>query len=297
MDAGTPKTSALNPDAVAGAAEPKADAHEGKQPCTHEGDCKHDPCGLHDAVNGCGCSRDHDHDHDHESDAVNGCGCSRDHDHDHESDADYDPEDESFLGDGAPTVDQAAPEIIDELAAACVRFVHDTIQVELDYTPETLPLLDHYLGIARGLLAEKLELRELVLRAAGAYFGEVLRRRLNGYWLIPTEDVHSWRVCGRHVLMSLNPVGVIAEALAENEDADGPSGVLRLARADQQDVTERLAEMPPLPENEFYLTSTRLEVIDIVVEHLRMRMEQNNQADMEFDPDDYVGDLQPYGKA
>lgn len=277
MDAGKPKTSALNPDAVAGAAEPKADAHEGEQPCTHEGDCKHDPCGLHDA--------------------IKGCSCSREHDHESENDADYDPEDVSFLGDGAPTVDQAAPEIIDELAAACVRFVHDTIQVELDYTPETLPLLDHYLGVARGLLAEKLELRELVLRAAGAYFGEVLRRRLNGYWLIPSEDVHSWRVCGRHVLMSLNPVGVIAEALAENEDAEGPSGVLRLARADQQDVTERLAEMPPLPENEFYLTSTRLEVIDIVVEHLRMRMEQNNQADMEFDPDDYVGDLQPYGKA
>jgi hypothetical protein len=153
------------------------------------------------------------------------------------------------------------------------------------------------LGEARKLIGDKLELRELVFRAAGAYFGEVLRRRLNGYWLIPSEDVHSWRVCGRHVLLAINPVGVIAEAIAESDDSDGPSSTLRLARGDQQDVVNRLAEMPPLPEDEFFLTSTRLEVIDVVVEFLRGRMELNNQADMEFDLDDYAGDLQPYGKA
>jgi hypothetical protein len=205
--------------------------------------------------------------------------------------------DESWRGDAAPSVDEPAPEEIEDLAAACVRFVHDAIKVELDFTPETLPLLDYYLSVARDEIKEKLELRELVFRAAGAYFGEVMRRRLNGYWLMPTADTHSWRVCGRHVLLAINPVGVIAEAVAQSEESEGPSGALRLARLDQEDVARRLAEAPPLPEDEFFLTSTRLEVIDVVVEHLRVRMEQNDQADMEFDRDDYAHDLQPYGRA
>jgi hypothetical protein len=240
-----------------------------------------------DADPGCTCG------HQHGDDAE---GCAH-HAHSESPDNDYDPDDESYLGSGAPTVDEPAPELIDELAAACVRFVHDTIKVELDYTAETLPLLDHYLGIARGLIDEKPELRELVFRAAGAYFGEVLRRQLNGFWLLPSEDVHTWRVCGRHVLLSINPVGVIAEAIAESEDSQGPNSTLHLSRHDQEEVAQRLAEMPPLPENEFFLTSTRLEVIDVVVEHLRLRMEQNQQADMEFDVDDYSGDLKAYGRA
>jgi hypothetical protein len=228
------------------------------------------------------------------------CSCAN-HEHSHDGvnsdDDDDDLDDESFLGGEAPTVDCAAPEVIDDLAAACVRFVHDTIKVELDFTPETLPLLDHYLGVAREIVAEKLELRELIFRAAGAYFGEVLRRRLNGYWLMPTEDVHSWRVCGRHVFLAVNPVGVIAEAIAESEDSGGPSGALRLARADRDDVAQRLAEVPSLPENEFFLTSTRLEVIDIVVDHLRMRMDQHHQSDIEFDREDYSTDLMTLGTA
>jgi hypothetical protein len=169
--------------------------------------------------------------------------------------------------------------------------------VELDFTPETLPLLDHYLLSARQDLEEKPALRELVLRSAGAYFGELLRRKLNGFWQVPSPDTHTWRVCGRHILFSVNPVGVVAEAIVGGPDSDGPSGSLLLARADREDVAKRLSEIPPLPEDEFYLTSTRLEVIEIVAEHLRLRMEQNDQADMEFDLDDYRTDLQAYGMA
>lgn len=242
-------------------------------------------CAPTEGGNGCQCGDD--------------CGCAQGAcgDAPEAVDPDYDPEDESWRGDHAPVVDEPAPEVIDELSTACIRFVKDAIGVELDFAAETLPLLDHYLNVAKDELAEKLELRELVWRAAGAYFGEVLRRRINGYWQLPSEDVHGWRVCGRHVLMSINPVGVIAEAIDGNTEGDGPSGAIRLARASQETVAHRLAEMPPLPENEFYLTSTRLELLDIVVEHLHAILELNNQQGIEFDLDDYLNDLKAYGQA
>jgi len=205
--------------------------------------------------------------------------------------------DTSWFEEHAPTVDTPTPDEIVELVVACVNFVRDALGIELDFTPETLPILDHYLLIARESLADRIELRELVWRCAGAYFGELVRRRYNGFWSLPNPDVHTWRLNQRRVLLSFNPVGVVAEAMAGSDKSDGPTGAMRLARADQDEVARRLAEVPPLPEDQFYLLSTRLEVIDTVVEHLRIRLDQNDQADIEFDPDDYARDLEPYGIA
>ncbi|HEY5958813.1 MAG TPA: hypothetical protein VIV60_19765 [Polyangiaceae bacterium] len=230
---------------------------------------------------------------DEETDDCGGCsgcsGCSCD-----ESTVE---EDTAWLEDHAPAVDTPTPEPIVELVVACVQFVKDALDVELDFTPETLPILDHYLLLARQTLTERPELRELIWRFAGAYFGELVRRRYNGFWHLPSLDVHTWRLQQRQVLLSFNPVGVVAEAIAGAESSEGPTGALRLAHADQERVAERLAVIPPLPEDQYFLLSTRLEVIDTVVEHLRVCMSENDQADIEFDPDDYANDLQPYGAA
>jgi hypothetical protein len=160
-----------------------------------------------------------------------------------------------------------------------------------------LPILDHYLLAARETLVDRPELRELVWRCAGAYFGETVRRRYNGFWFLPNADAHTWRLNQSRVMLSFNPVGVVAEAISGSNEGDGPDGSLRVANPDQEEIAARLAQMPPLPEDEYYLLSTRLEVIDTVIEHLRIRMEQNDMAGVEFDPDDYATDLQPYGRA
>jgi hypothetical protein len=205
--------------------------------------------------------------------------------------------DSSWFDEHAPAVDTPTPDEIVELVVACVHFVRDALGVELDFTPETLPILDHYLLAARESLTERPELRELVWRCAGAYFGELVRRRFNGFWHLPNADVHTWRINQRQVLLSFNPVGTVAEAMSGSDQSDGPTGALRLARLDQAEIARRLADIPPLPEDQYFLLSTRLEVIDTVVEHLRVHMDQNGQADVEFDPDDYANDLEPYGIA
>jgi hypothetical protein len=187
----------------------------------------------------------------------------------------------------APTVDSPAPDEIAVLYGLCVEYVSRAIALPLDFSDETLPILDHYVSLARESIANRPEVAPVISRAIGAYFGELVRRRINGYWLIPNPDVHSWRVCARTVFLSLNPIGVACEVLAQGDDHVGPSGALHLAPEDQAIVADRLSMAPPVPAGEYYLLSTRLEAIDFVVETLRLAMERGGHASVEFETEDY----------
>ena len=71
-----------------------------------------------------------------------------------------------------------APSEIVDLSQACVRYVHDSLGFALDFTRETLPVLDHYLR--QSVRGARDEAVDLMARVAGAYFGEVVRRSLPG---------------------------------------------------------------------------------------------------------------------
>jgi hypothetical protein len=196
-------------------------------------------------------------------------------------------DDEVAVESGAPAVDVSAPDQIVELYGVCIEYVRRALGMELDFTDETLPVLDHYLSIARTDLEDRPQLAQVLYGTLGAYFGELVRRRVNGYWVIPNPDFHSWRVCARHVFLSLNPIGVVCEALAQTDDHGGPSAQIRLAPEDRAFVAERLANVPPVPENQYYLLSTRLEAIDIIVETLYLAIQQAGSSSVEFEVEDY----------
>ena len=61
---------------------------------------------------------------------------------------------------------EPSPDEVRDLAEACIRFVREALGLELDYTPETLPVLDHYLK-ERAVKAQP-EVQELIAPAAGA---------------------------------------------------------------------------------------------------------------------------------
>jgi hypothetical protein len=180
------------------------------------------------------------------------------------------------------------PATIYELSESCRRFAFSAIGVELDYEPETLPVLDEYLRVASRGVSDRPELEPLVARAAGAYFGEVLRRRVDGFWRHrPNLPDDEWELCSRRTLLSLSPLGLVLECLARSPDHAGPSGELRLAPDDAALAEERLALVPPVSEDEYYLLSTRLEVIETVYETLRDRMKVEGRESLVFDEDDY----------
>lgn len=153
------------------------------------------------------------------------------------------------------------PPSVRELALACVAFVRKSVGIDLDFTPDTLPLLDHYLSQAR---EGKGEVHALVAAAAGAYFGEVIRSQYPARWALPTQDAHGqWRLEFEKVFLFLQPVALV-EAILER-DADVGFSVRDQDRPTLSSALELLGEVD---EDEFFLLSTRFDVLSSVAERL-----------------------------
>jgi hypothetical protein len=192
------------------------------------------------------------------------------------------------------------PEPIADLAAACVRFVEKALGVKLDYTPETLPILDHYLEQARGAVAGRSEALPLLAQSAGAYFGEVIRRKHPSWWRTEGDDPARWRIELEAVYLAFHPVRFIRDALLRAPEPAGEDelqagtrdeeeeATLLLDEEDQRAVSARLADLPPVSEREYFATSTRLEVIDIAVDVIRARrLASGEEEDAALEPADY----------
>lgn len=182
---------------------------------------------------------------------------------------------------------QPPPEPIPDYVTACLEYVRRALKVDLDFTPETLPLLDHYATLSRETIRERPELAPLIARAAGAYFGEVVRGRLGGFWRAPTINVHDWSVCSRAVFLWFNPIGSAYDAVYGSTEHDGPRSMLRVSAEDQEFLSLRLAALPPVPEEEFFSFSTRFEVLEVSIEALHARLIESGYEGTEFGPEDY----------
>jgi hypothetical protein len=179
------------------------------------------------------------------------------------------------------------PDIV-EYVTACLEYVRRALGFELDFTAETLPVLDHYVSTVRETLTERPEIAELVTRATGAYFGEVVRGVVPGFWRIPSASVHDWQLCSRVAFLWVNPVGIAYDALHGSSEHDGPRSMLRCAPEDRTYLEHRLSTLPPVPEDQYFLFSTRLEVLEVANEALHARLEEQGYGDTELTEDDYA---------
>jgi hypothetical protein len=186
-------------------------------------------------------------------------------------------------------LDRPAPPAIGDLAALCVRFVERAVGVRLDYTAETLPLLDHYLRHARATLAPHVagevpaeESREVVVQSAGAYLGEVIRRRHPAWWRL-AADGREHRLEFHEAWVVVRPMSFVADAIRTDLEAQGTS----LDGLDL-DADDRPAVLPEVELDEFVAPSTRLEVIDIAVDAIRARYLADDGAAPALEPEDYA---------
>lgn len=188
-------------------------------------------------------------------------------------------------GDPDPDAALAPPPEVEELSAACVRFVAARYGITLDYRPDTLALLDQWVRDARVESELKPEIVELVQSSAGAYLGEVFRREWGAKWSTAGEYAE-WRLFLSTVYLAFNPLGMAREALLL-ETADGWNAHFELDPAERDAIEARLDALPPAPEEEFYAPSTRYDVVSIVFDALREGMRSRGLADVRFTPEDY----------
>ena len=155
----------------------------------------------------------------------------------------------------------------------------------LDFSPETLSLLDHWLGDARAEAKQRPEVTDVVQSAAGAYLGEVIRRQFGAEWFSEGES-SGWRLFMTTVYCAFNPIGMAREALLL-EPAEGWHAHLELDPGERDAVEARLEALPATPEEEYYLPTTRFDVLWIVVDALRAGLRSRGLGDVRFGPEDY----------
>ncbi len=141
-------------------------------------------------------------------------------------------------------------------------FVRRALSLPLDYTPETLPLLDHYL---RQVPQDQPDTVRLIASTAGAYFGEVCRRTLGGTWE-DREDQQpiDWKLrLSGDVTFCPGGMAALAVLQADSEGVDGDTDVPAEAR---ERVEHALEARGQVAEDEFYSLSGRLEALMLVVD-------------------------------
>jgi hypothetical protein len=173
-----------------------------------------------------------------------------------------------------------------ELAAAGVRFVSASLKIEPDFTRDTLSLVDHYVEEARHVVAKRPEALALTANAIGAYLGEVVRRIHACWWRVDHGDPGAWRLEFRNVFLALYPVQIAHLALTRDE-GNAEFGGFELPAPDRAALAARLAELPEVSEDEYYAPSTRVDVVDILVDALMAQRARDPRGARPFEPIDY----------
>ena len=177
------------------------------------------------------------------------------------------------------------PAAVAELAAACVRYAATKYGVPLDFTQDTLSVLDQYVRDARAEVVAKPASLPLLQATIGAYLGEVIRRAHRGLW--ESEGEHdAWRVLFTRVYLSFNPIGMAREALLEDAQP-GWHAHLEVDDAEREGVERRLAALGEVADDEFYAPTTRFDAVEIAVDQLAARMRAQGLGDVRFDRGDY----------
>lgn len=182
---------------------------------------------------------------------------------------------------------QPAPHLID-LAQSCVDFVQRSLSLPLDYTQDTLPILDHYLRTARAEAKDPNLLSPLV-PAAGAYFGTLLCRQFPDARFVGPEggDYESYRVQFGSIFLYFNPLGIAQEVLTQS-DAPGWNAHFSTLDDQRKVIEQTLTEGLPLREEDYYSFSVRYEMLDQVIAVLLALEEQRKDGPRHFGPEVYA---------
>lgn len=180
------------------------------------------------------------------------------------------------------------PSEVADLIRMAQKSVGEVIGIEPDLTPETLPLVDQYL---RDLVQEtREEVLDLVLSSVGCYFGEVVRRKLNGRWAAYGSNPGHWRVELTNCFLHFRPVGMAAEVFNQgtSEEYDGSFATLDELR---DGLGQMLADAAPLTEEEYYSLSCRVEVLQLAADWLMGRRLAKGKNPRHYSAEDYSSRL------
>jgi hypothetical protein len=213
--------------------------------------------------------------------------------------------------------DGSAPRAVEALVADLVRAFSDhvtrALDAKLDGSVTSLAFVDHYLSLARS--DEREPILNLLAAGAGAYYGELVRAELGATWIGRGTDPRKLRLLMQTQLIHFSPTDQAFEAIVGSSLDPGdhrlpPGGGLdtsfHLQTASPQTSTasvppappplqddaswveERLAELSPVPEDQFYSLTGRFETLQLILQLLAARQLDAGIPPRTFGVEDYL---------
>lgn len=178
-----------------------------------------------------------------------------------------------------------AARLIEDLAASCARYVTNAIGTTPDSTGDTLPFIDHWLGSLED--TPRSEVMSLIVPAAGAYLGEVIRKHFGRVrWRFDGENYEKARLEFENVFLSFNPFALALEAVL-GEDVPGWGSELQLLARDHDTVTGALDNVGEVSDEDYYRLTMRFENIEHVVSVLEALASARKETNVFLGPDVY----------
>ncbi|KIG13480.1 hypothetical protein DB30_08046 [Enhygromyxa salina] len=221
------------------------------------------------------------------------------------------PRETSETGASAPPTPGPSPSqaLVDQLVAGFREQLGRALEVELrdDIGSTALAYVDHYLGLLKE--EEREPIVSLVAAGAGAWFGELVRREIGGLWIGDGTDPRRLRLLLEPQFVHFSPVDLAYEAIFSGSPDPGdprssrvaPEGAAldgayhlrkRTEQAEELDdhawITERLAEVPEVPEDQFYSLTGRFETLELILQLLASRDLAANREPRIYHLNDYV---------
>ena len=165
------------------------------------------------------------------------------------------------------------PDFIIKLAEGCIEFVKQKYKIEMDYTSETLSILDHYsLEIHNELKkipsSKQPYFLSLIVPMIGAYWGEVVRRNFDCRWIATSEyKPEDWRIEFEYCFIYFNPAGMALETVMQ-EDIPGWNAHFEISPKYRPILEKRLSKLPQVTVEDYYRFTVRYDVLQTIVEHL-----------------------------
>jgi len=188
------------------------------------------------------------------------------------------------------------------------------LNFELDGTPTSLAIVDHYLSTARN--ESRPAILGLLAAGAGAYFGELLRDHFGAFWIGQPSDPRRLRILLAPAFIYFAPVDLVYEAIVAGplspEDPRHPTGRSLDAgfhlrkkptenrpdeATDHEWIDEHLKRLAPLPAEQFYSLTGRFETLEVIVDHLVSRHQMQGGTPRLLSIDDYLQTLTEAGPA
>lgn len=217
-----------------------------------------------------------------------------------------------------PAPSSPASELVESLVRIFAEQLERSLKVSLDGSVESLAFVDHYLSLARDEVREPIV--SLLAAGAGAYFGELVRRRIGGTWVGDGKDPRRLRLLVEPQFVHFSPIDQAYEAIAGTEldpeddriaagpgfdssfglrppppepDEDDFDAAPTEAGTDEplDDTTwlqQRLSELSPVPEDQFYSLTCRFETLELMLELLAVKHVGEGRSPQRYGLSDYV---------